>query len=368
MQEEIKSVNFSEVPVKLVQPKTNVDITKYTPAEIESFKQISSSINENDQNSILNFGLELQSRMSRYSDDFLNNIKSFDAGEIGGSINTLLNEIDYIDIDPSDQPLYKRALLAIPGIKNLIFSTKKILNKYESVSKNIDGITTKLDKGRLTIVKDNNRLQNLFDNNLELIESLEQHIIAGHIKLDELKHELVHMESNRSDFEEYQIQDKQEFISRLSKRVHDMELTRIITVQSLPQIRLVQNNNNTMLEKIQSSITTTIPIWKNQISIAVALNRQKNILEVQNKIYETTNTILKKNSELLKNNSADVARQNERGVVSLETIKQVNSDLISTLSEIKKIKEEGELQRVKIASELQNVEKELKETIIKDQF
>lgn len=363
-------VNFDNQSNQLIKlDKTGqIDLSGYQPEEIEKFKQISSGLNSKDQNSILNYGLELQSKLAGYSDDFLNNIKSFDAGELGGTINDLLSEIDYIDLDPSSQPMYKRMLMKVPGVKRMMMSTKKILSKYESVSGNIDGIVTKLDKGRINTLKDNNKLQNLFENNVEFIGDLDEHIIAGHIKIDELKAELQEMEDNRDQFEEYEIQDKQEFISRLSKRITDMELTRIITVQSLPQIRLVQNNNNTMVEKIQSSIQTTIPIWKNQISIAVALQRQDQMIQMQNKIYDTTNTILKKNSEMLKQNSINVAKQNEQGVVSVEAIKQVNSDLISTLSEIKKIKEEGENQRKQITRELEQIEKELKETMVKEQF
>jgi uncharacterized protein YaaN involved in tellurite resistance len=254
--------------------------------------------------------------------------------------------------------------MQIPGVKKLVHSTKKVFQKYDSVSGNIDGIVKKLDQGRLTIFRDNNQLQNLFEQNLEYIDQLDELIIAGKIKLEELESDLINMETNPQNFEDYEISDKREFVNRLSKRINDMELTRMITIQSIPQIRLVQNNNSVMVEKIQSAITTTIPIWKNSISIAVSLQRQQANLQVQNAIYETTNTILQKNSQMLKTNSIEVAKQNERGVVDINVLRQVNQDLVATLNEIKTIKEQGEQTRKQVSKELEVIENDLKKNVM----
>lgn len=341
------------------------DLSKFSPAEIEKFKQKASVIKTDDNTSILNFGADVQTKIASTSNAFLSNVRAFDAGDIGGSITDLLTEINYIDIDPSQQPMWKRMLMGIPGLKNVIMSTKKIFQKYDTVSGNIDGIVKKLDQGRLVIIKDNNQLEMLFKDNVDQIHNLEELIIIGHMKRDELDEEIKHMQLNSADFEEYQINDKLEFLNRLDKRLHDMALTRMITIQSLPQIRLVQNNNMVMCEKIQQSIVTTIPIWKQQIAIAVALMRQKANLEVQNKIYETTNTILAKNAEMLKANSIDVAKQNERGVVDVETIRKVNTELISTLDEIKRIKSEGDAARRSADQTLTQLEEEISKTVLK---
>lgn len=360
-----KVTNASNVSIISLDKQTGrPDMSKYTPQEIQKFTQMGNALKTTDSNSILNFGLELQNKLAGHSDSFLNNVRSFDAGEIGGSINNLLSEVNYIDIDPSQQSAFKRIMLQIPGLKNLVMSTKKIFQKYDTVSNNIDGIVKKLDQGRLTIIKDNNQLQGLFEKNVEYIKELEELIVSGHIRQEELEKEIKEMEMNPEQYQDYEISDKKEFVNRLSKRLADMAITRIITIQSLPQIRLVQNNNLTMCEKIQSSITTTIPLWKNQISIAVALMRQKNILDVQEKIYDTTNTILKKNSEMLKVNSIAVAKQNEQGVASLETLRAVNQDLVSTLNDIKRIKEEGEATRKNIAKELEVLETDLKKNVL----
>lgn len=341
-----------------------IDRTQYDKNELATFDNINNNIKVNDSNSILNYGLELQSKLANYSDEFLNNIKAFDAGEIGHTINDLLSQINHVDVENSDNK-FKKMMLKLPFAKKVMTSGKRLLQKYDSINNNIGDIVTSLDKGRLNILKDNDKLKTLFENNVSYIEELEQHIIAGHLKLEELQDELNEMRDS-GDYESYEISDREDFINRLSKRVMDMELTRTITVQTLPQIRLVQNNNATMAEKVQSSITTTIPIWKNQVSVAVALNRQKGIIEVQNKVYDTTNKILSKNSEMLKTNSVDVAKQNERGVVDIDTIKKVNQDLVSTLSEIKKIKEDGDKARKEVQKQLSIVETELKETIVKN--
>jgi len=341
-----------------------IDTSNMSEQQLAKYKQVAAGLEVTDNNSILNYGVELQNKLAGYSDAFLNNVRAYDAGEIGSSITDLLSEVNYIDIDPAATSPIKRFLMQIPGVKKLVHSTKKVFQKYDSVSGNIDGIVKKLDQGRLTIFRDNNQLQNLFEQNLEYIDQLDELIIAGKIKLEELESDLINMETNPQNFEDYEISDKREFVNRLSKRINDMELTRMITIQSIPQIRLVQNNNSVMVEKIQSAITTTIPIWKNSISIAVSLQRQQANLQVQNAIYETTNTILQKNSQMLKTNSIEVAKQNERGVVDINVLRQVNQDLVATLNEIKTIKEQGEQTRKQVSKELEVIENDLKKNVM----
>jgi len=341
-----------------------VDLTRFSETELEKFKNLGKQLKVNDTNSILAFGTDLQTKLAGYSNQFLGNVRAFDAGEIGTSITDLLTELNYVDIDPSDQGPFKRFLMNVPILKNLVMNTKKIFQKYDTISGNIDGIITKLEKGRMVILKDNTNLQSLFEQNLLYIAQLEELLVAGQIKFNELEAELLEMETNADQYQDFEIGDKREFLSRLSKRLTDMKITRTITIQSIPQIRLVQNNNTTMVEKIQSSIVTTIPIWRNQISIAVALMRQKGILEVQKKITDTTNTILRKNAEMLKQNSIDVAHQNEQTVVSIETLHEVNQKLIETLTEVKRIKDEGETNRKNVALEIEKLENELKTNVL----
>jgi len=362
---ESKSAILAEVPTSLViDEKGKLDLSKYSENEIAKFKQKALAINSEDATSILNFGADIQKNVAASSNSFLGAVRGFDAGEIGTSVTDLLTEINYIDIDPSSQPSWKRFLMSIPGLKNIVMNTQKIFQKYDSVSGNIDGIVKKLDLGRLTIIKDNNQLQSLFNDNVQQIKDLDELLVVGHIKVEDLDQEIKSMQLNSSEYEDYQINDKIEFKNRLDKRLHDMALTRIITIQSLPQIRLVQDNNMVMCEKIQQSIVTTIPIWRQQIAIAVALMRQQKNLEVQQKIYDTTNTILAKNAEMLKSNSIAVAKQNERGVVDVATLQQVQKDLITTLDEIKNIKTQGEAARREADKVLVQLESEVSKTVL----
>lgn len=362
----IKNVPLPAVNKGLVLDKATglPDFAKIPPAEMQRYRQIGSALNPADTNSILNYGQQLQNRLSGFSDQFLNNVRAFDAGVIGDTITDLLGNVNMIEIDPSSKPMYQRALMMIPGVKNIIMSTKKMFQKYDTVSKNIDNITSKLDHGRLTLIKDNNQLESLFKDNLSYIDELEELILGGYITKQELEKELADMEANSQDFEDYQISDKKDFINRLSKRLTDMQLTRMIVLQSLPQIRLVQTNNNTMVDKIQASVTTTIPLWRNTLSVAVALNRQEKMAQVVKATTDATNTMLKKNAELLKTNSIEVAKQNERGVVDIETLRQVQTDLISTLNDIRKIKEDGEIARRGMGKELEQLESNLKKEVL----
>lgn len=346
-----------------LDPTGKVDLSQYSPEEIEKYKSLSNGLKTTDSNSILNYGVEVQNKLAAHSDTFLSNVRAFDTGEIGNTINDLLSEINYIDIDPTNKPGWQRVLMQIPFLKGLVMNTKKIFQKYDTVSNNVNTIVTKLDKGRNSILKDNNMLESLFTQNVEFIYNLEELIVGGHIKLQEMEAELKEMEMNAENYEDYEIADKRDFINRLSKRLHDMEITRMVTLQSLPQIRLVQNNNVTMAEKVQSSINTTIPIWKNQLTLAVTLMRQQKMAEIQNKVTETTNTLLTKNAEMLKTNSVDIAKQNERAVVDIETLRKVQDNLLQTIDEIKRIKTEGEQVRKLAAKELESLEQNLKDKV-----
>lgn len=334
------------------------DLSQFTEEEIKKFELITKDLNDD---SILEFGSELQSKLSEYSDDFLNNVRAFDAGEIGSAINDLLSHISYADPNKEVSGV-KKFLLAIPGVKHLVKSSEQYFAKYDSVSKNIEEIATQMDKSRLDIIKDNVRLSELFEKNEDFAFELEDYIIAGHIKLDELNEELETLMATE-DADPMEIKNLQNYISRLSKRVHDMELTRVVTVQTLPQIKMVQDNNYAMADKISATLKTTVPVWKNQIALAVTMKRQGQLAGLQEEIYQTTNNIIKSNAENLKTNSIAIAKQNERGFISTDSIKEINDNLISTLTEINKIKDEGQKVREQVEREMKNLEKQLKQTL-----
>ncbi|HEY4151634.1 MAG TPA: toxic anion resistance protein [Chitinophagaceae bacterium] len=356
------STGTAALPAKL-DKEGNVDLAIITPEETQKFSEISKSLTPSDVNSVLNYGSDVQNSMEKYSNEFLTSVRTYNSGEVGGLINELLTELNYIDVDELEHGAFKSFLSRIPFIKNLIVDAKKLFQKYDTVITNIDKITNKIKAGRLNSIKDNSSLQTMFDSNVAYIKQMEDLIISGQLKLKELTDKLAQMDANPSAYNDYEIADLRDFVGRLGKRLADLKVVRFIMMQSLAQIRVVQNNNTSIAEKAQSIISTTIPVWKNQLTIAVALQRQKANVEMQKKISDTTNTILLKNAELLKQNSIDVAKENEKTVVSLDTLKQTTQSLIETLNEVKRIHEEGSQNREVLTTELGKLETELKKNV-----
>jgi len=341
----------------------DVNVAAIAPADQPKYEAMTKSLSPQDVNSVLNYGADTQASMEKYSNEFLASVRTYNSGEVGGLINDLLTQLNYIDVDELNQSPWKHFLSSIPFIKNLVTDVQKMFQKYDTVISNIDQITNKVKIGRLNSLKDNSSLQTMFDSNVTYIKQMEDLLIAGNLKLKELTDQLAQMKANASQYQDYQIADMENFVSRLDKRLADMKIVRFIMIQSLAQIRIVQNNNTSIAEKAQSIITTTIPVWKNQLTIAVALQRQKANAEMQKQISDTTNTILLKNAEMLKQNSIEVAKENEKTVVSIDTLKQTTASLIDTLNEVKKIHEQGAQNRVALNSELTNLETQLKQNV-----
>ena len=357
------SNNNTNTALAKVDKEGNVDVSAMTPEQAKKFADLNKCLVPGDTNSILNYGVEVQNSMEKYSNEFLSSVRTFNSGEVGTEINNLLTELNYIDVDELNQSGFQQFLSKIPFLKKLVFDTKKLFQKYDTVVGNIDKITNKIKVGRLNSIKDNSSLQTMFDSNVTYIGQMEDLIISAHLKHEELSAKLAEMDANPANYNDYEISDLRDFVNRLDKRLADMKVVRFIMIQSLAQIRVVQNNNTSIAEKAQSIVSTTIPVWKNQLTIAVALQRQKANVEMQKKISDTTNTILEKNAELLKQNSIDVARENEKTVVSLDTLKKTTQSLIETLNEVKRIHEEGTQNRKVLSTELQNLETELKKNV-----
>lgn len=333
--------------------------------EKQKYAKLNKSLVVTDINSISNYGSDLQNTMGKYSTDFLTAVRANQSGEIGGLINDLLNELGYIDVDELKEPsLVKKLIRKIPILKNLVTSVDKILNKYDSIAKNVDDIARKITTTRLASLRDNNALQVMFDNNVIYGKQIEDLIVAGKLKLEEVNKTLAHMMENQDQYESHQIQDVQEFAHNLERRLTDMLTLRYVVKQSLPQIRTVQYNNIAIADKAQSIIATTIPVWKNQLSIAVALNNQKERIEAHRRITDTTNTILRKNAEMLHQNSVDVARENERSVVDIETLRDTTRELIDTIKEVKQIHEEAAAKRKAAEEEIMKIESELDSSMV----
>lgn len=342
----------------------NVNLAAITEQQMADYRPIANQLNEKDANSILNYGAEIQNTISKQSDTFLSNVRAQQAGDVGQLINELLAELNYIDVDELNQNAFQRFISKIPLLSKMVTDVKKLFQKYDKITANVDRISNKVKAGMINSVKDNTSLQTMFDGNVQLIKEIEKFIIAGQIRYKELNEELAQMEANASQYQDYEISDKRTFINRLDKRLADMKVVRFILIQSLAQIRVVQNNNTSLAEKAQSILTTTMPVWKNQLTLAVALQRQRQNIEVQRKVSETTNTILRKNAEMLQQNSIEVARENENTIVSLETLRETTKSLIDTLAEVKQIHEQGNQTRRELDAGLQNLEAELKKGVV----
>lgn len=355
--------NIPTPSLQRIDNQGNINLENLDQNEINRLSELNKSLVVTDVNSVLNYGADLQSTMEKYSNDFLNSVRTFNSGEVGTHISDLLTELNYIDVDELNQSGFKAFLSKVPLLKNLVVNVKRIFQKYDTVISNVDKISNKIKAGRINSLKDNTALQTMFDNNVEYIKQIEQLIIAGQLKFQELQVKLAEMEGNPANYKDYEIADLREYIMRLDKRLADMKIIRYVMMQSLAQIRVVQNNNTAIADKAQSIISTTIPVWKNQLTIAVALYRQKANVEMQRKVAETTNTILEKNAELLRQNSIEVARENENTVVSIDTLKKTTQSLISTLDEVKKIHEEGMRNRQVLDKELQTLETELRKNV-----
>ncbi len=350
--------------LKVINDNGEINLNNLTVADKEKYDKLNKSLVVTDINSISNYGADLQTTMGKYSNDFLSAVRSSSGGEIGGLITNLLTELDYIDVDELKEPnALTKIVRKIPFLKKVVNNVDKILHKYDSITKNIDDLTKKINATRLSSMRDNNALQVMFDNNIEYGKQIEDLIIAGQLKLNEVRAQYDKMVAD-NQCEAHEIQDVLEFANNLERRVNDLITLRYVIKQSLPQIRAVQYNNIAVADKAQTIIATTIPVWKNQLSIAVALHNQKNSIEAHRKVSETTNMILKKNAEMLRLNSTMVARENERSIVDIETLRETTQNLIETIREVKQIHEEGAAKRKAAEEEIIKIETELNHNMI----
>jgi len=351
--------------IRVIDDNGNINLSAISEEDKKRYSQLTRNLVVTDINSISNYGSDMQNVMGKYSNDFLTAVRTPQSGEIGTLITDLLSELNYIDVDELKEPsALTKVIRKIPILNKLVKNVEKILNKYDSIAENVDTISKKIAVTRLSSLRDNNALQTMFENNVIYGKQIEDLIIAGKIKLDEVNSTLNEMMENQDKYEPHQIQDVQEFAHNLERRLSDMMALRYVIKQSLPQIRTVQYNNIAIADKAQSIIATTIPVWKNQLSIAVALHNQKANIEAHRKITETTNTILKKNAEMLRQNSTDVARENERSVVDIETLRDTTRQLIDTIKEVKQIHEEGAAKRKAAEEEILKIESELDTNMI----
>ena len=352
-----------KVDEKVVEKSLNYDVlTEEEKNAIDTFIQ---KIDVKNTAQILQFGASAQNNISKFSDSVLQDVKTKSTGEVGNLLGNLVVEIKDFN---SDMPSEKK-----DGIFVIFNSAKKqlekIIAKYNKVENNIEKIQNQLETHKLQMMKDIAIFDTMYEKNLEYFKELSLYIIAGERKLEELRNVILpelqkQAQESGEQTDAQLVNDMVAIINRFEKRIYDLKTTRIISIQMAPQIRLIQNNDSELVEKIQSSLINTIPLWKNQIVIALGLTNAKNALGAQKQVTEMTNDMLKKNSELLKQGTIEIAEESEKAIVDIETLKKTNQDIIETLDKVLEIHENGRIKRQQAESELEKIEGELKEKLL----
>ena len=352
-----------KVDEAVVEKSLNYDVL--TDDEKKAIDTFLEKIDVKNTTQILQFGASAQNNISKFSDTVLQDVKTRSTGEVGSLLSNLVGEIKEFDSDvPTEE---KKGILGI--FNSAKKQMEKLLAKYNKVENNISTIENQLENHKLQMMKDIAIFDTMYEQNLQYFKELSLYIIAGEKKLEELRNvtlpELQKVaEETKEQADAQAVNDMIATINRFEKRIYDLKTTRIISIQMAPQIRLIQNNDSELVEKIQSSLINTIPLWKNQIVIALGITNAKNALGAQKQVNEMTNEMLKKNSELLKQGTIDIAEQSEKAVVDVETLQKTNKDIIDTLDKVLEIHENGKVKRQEAEQQLEQIEGELKDKLL----
>ncbi len=339
------------------------ELSKLSEAEQAAVREFARQIDVSNANQVLSYGSAAQTNISDFSSSALSSVRSKDLGEVGEMLSSLVIELKGLNFPEEEKKgfkgLFKKA-------SNNIATLKAQYNKAEV---NVDRITAELEKHERVLLKDIATMDKMYGMNQAYFKELTMYILAGQLRCKELREkDLPELERKARESglpEDAQAaNDFANMIGRFEKRLHDLELTRIISLQMAPQIRLIQNNDSLMAEKIQTSIVNTIPLWKSQMVLALSMEHSRQAMEAQREVSEVTNALLKKNAEALHQGSVGVARESERGIVEIETLKHTNQELINTLEEVRQIQEDGRSRRAEAEIELGRIEGELKQKLL----
>ncbi len=332
----------------------------------EQINQIKNQLVPLDNEKLLLYGANAQQKLSQFSHQILDEVQRKDIGSIGSNLEQLmkkLKEVDPDEIQNIDKSKVKRLF------KRVSKSVNELISRYQSVASQIDRISVELDNSKNVLMRDIHMLDQLYDQNKAYFEAIDMFIIAAEEKRDEINNKLLpELEQKAMHADDQmivqEVNDMRHYVNRLDKRIYDLKLSRQITLQSAPQIRMIQDVNQTLAEKIQSSILTSIPLWKNQMAIAMSLLHQQKASKAQQQVTNTTNELLLKNSEMLKMNTIRTAEENERGIVELETLKITQQNIVDTIRETMHIQAEGKEKRRNAEIELSKMEQDLKTQLL----
>ena len=317
-----------------------LDISALSPAEQAAVKEFASQIDVLNTEQVMNYGVNAQKNISEFSDAALNSVRTKDLGEVGEKLGDLVVELKGLNYNPEE----KKGLKGL--FKKSVNNIAQLKAQYDKAEVNVDKIVESLENHEVTLMKDITLMDRMYERNEEYMKELTMYIIAGKMRIEQLRNEELpkyKAKAQESGLPEdaQAANDFANMIGRFEKKIHDLELTRTISVQMSPQIRMVQNNDTLMMEKIRSSINNTIPLWKNQMVLALSLFHSDQAMKAQREVTNMTNELLEANAKALHQGSVEVAKESERGIVDLETLKKTNEELIAALDEVRKIQDDG---------------------------
>lgn len=337
------------------------DDKNLTPAEQGEVQELIKGINIHDPVFSLSYGTQTMKGMSQFSDSLMQEVRAKDAGAIGGQLTDLLQKIKLVDVSAFN---HKPGLLAsVPFLRSLFNRIERTMLEYQTLAQQVETITGKLNEAMVDLLRNVSVLELLFARNREVFQQVTLHIIAGKQKLEQIRQEelpALQAQAASDPMSAQQVRDLLAGIQRFERRLHDLMLSRTIAIQTAPQIRLMQSNSQSLAEKIQSSILSTIPIWKSQIALAISLHTQRQAAKLQKDVADTTNEMLRRNAEMLQTGTLETAREVERSVVDIETLHDVQSRLLNTIEESVNIASEARQRRTGVEKELLTMENELR--------
>ena len=337
------------------------EVPVLTPEEQKMVNDFAAKIDIENTNQILQYGAGTQKKMADFSDTALENVKTQDLGEIGELISNVVGELKDFDVQEEGKffGFFRKQTSKIENLKN----------KYDKAQVNVEKITDSLQQHQVRLMKDSAMLDKMYEQNLNYFKELTMYILAGKKKLEETRNGKLAEMKNKAALsglpEDAQAaRDLDEKCSRFEKKLHDLELTRTIAMQTAPQIRLIQNNDTVMVEKIQTTIVNTIPLWKSQMVLALGIAHSAEAVQAQRQVTDITNELLRKNAETLHMATVETAKESERGIVDLETLQKTNADLIQTLDDVMRIQMEGTQKRQAAEMDMHRMEEELKRKLL----
>ena len=346
----------------LTQSQYNYDqrIAAMSTDDKSRYLAMTEKLDRHDMTTVTSYGRELSTVISKNGDNLLNSVRGDNSNVVVQLTNELLGQLNLIDIDEiNTNTKWKRFWRNFPIIGKMMTSVETIMTKYDTIKDNVMKIGDKIEEARTVALRDNSTLNIIFDANVSYIEQIRELILAAKLRESAVMEELENMKAHANEYEIYEVNDTQNFLSQIQKKIVDMETTEYVLTQNLLQIRATQQNNIAIADKSDNIVNNVLPLWKNQLSISVIMNNQKNSIDAQQRIADTTNKILRENAKALKMNSINVARASEESVIKLDTLKDTTQELIETINEVKNIHDKGAAERKEYESHLRDFARQL---------